>query len=132
MTAFPRVKVESLKVESPPFDKPGEIQSRVGDAVTTTFDMFPSGDEFTSDRVQEAIDSARDMIGLTGDTFALEYTLLVTGVSKRGAITTARAFTRVKNPFEADVISVDSVSKDRNLSGGGLGNVYRVTTRVEK
>lgn len=132
MSVFPRVRVESIKIEAPPFDKPGEIQSRVGEALTRTFEMLPSGDDFTPDRVEDFIESSRDVIGLRGEKFALDYTLLITGVSQTGAITTARAFTRVKNPFEADVISVESVSKDEELSGGRLGNVYRVTVRVEK
>lgn len=131
-SSFPRVNVEALKVETPPFDKPGVIQEFVGRGVEKEFDEIPSGDSFSSKRVENFLDEAREMIPMNSGSFRISYTLLVRGVTKRGAKATARSFTRVKNPFEADVVTVREPELDDRLSSEKLGKVYRVTTSVDK
>ena len=131
-SSFPRVNVEALQVHTPPYDKPGVVQEFVGRGVEKELPEIPRGDKFSTERVENFVDDAREMIPMNSGEYQIKYTLLVRGVTKRGAKATARSFTRVKNPFEADVITVTEPELDERMSSEKLGKVYRVTTSVEK
>lgn len=131
-SSFPRVNVESLQVHTPPYNKPGVVQEFVGEGVTKELPEIPRGDSFSTERVENFVDEAREMIGLSSGEYQIKYTLLIRGVTKRGAKATARSFVRVKNSFETDMITVTEPELDGRLSSEKLGKVYRVTASVEK
>lgn len=126
--------MESLKVETPPFDKPGVIQEFVGRGATKQINAL----NVETKDISHFIDEAKGMLGgFTLGEYRIKYTLLIRGategpISKRGAKATARAWTRAKNPFEVDMVNVHSIEIASDLSGDKLGTVYRVTTTVDK
>lgn len=120
-TAFPQIVVE-------------EIEVNVGDTgVVTEF-----GEGLPEDITPDFIEDITDLLPLFGDSSVesqLVYTLLIGAAAKQPAKSKARGFTRVKNPFEPDIIEILSVER---LEGFGRGEVngvmpmFRVKTRVKK
>lgn len=114
MTAFPGIMVEELRV------------TRKGSTNTLSFDVPVSGESFDADRVRGFLeDNVTDLSGRD----ELKYTLLVKGSSRPTASAKARAFVRLKNPFEISVV-------DTNVRGtqeqGTLVNTYRIIVGVTK
>ena len=141
-SVFPAILVEEISVHNPPFDESGVIQEFVGEGVYREYEALRKAADFSDDTVGRFIREAEDMIGPIRDTYRIRYSLLVraatgTFISERGAKARARAFTRVKNPFEPEFIHIRRIEEVPELSeamvmGKRLGTVYRVVTEVTK
>lgn len=146
-TAFPNVWVESIEVETPPYDSEGEIQGAVGRGVTREFDALVSATDMTAGRISDFLEGAEEMIPMTRDQSKLTYNLVIRAVpnpgmgpfqrymqhwQERSAAGRARAFVRAKNPFEPDVIEVDDPVIDTRTSGEDVGTFYSVDASVLK
>lgn len=143
-TSFPGVLVESIRVEKPPFDEKGVIQEFVGRGMTRE---FPSPEmDLTPDQVEDVIDSASELIGPLRDTFKMRYNLVVRSVpfkrvervKERSISTRARAYVRVKNPFEPDIIKVGEPSRakefeeEESITGLPPAHFFRIPVWVTK
>ena len=122
-TAFPGILIESIKVEKPPFDEKGVIQEFMGRGVTMEFDMLQRAADISNKQIHDKIESAEDMIGPLRETYRISYNLkivavpagdseLIQSLQNRSLSSRARAFVRVKNPFEPHVIDVSEPVKD--------------------
>lgn len=97
--AFPRVEVEQITVVGP--DRNEAI-----------------GEEFVEETIQSL-----------GEREELIYELNIDSVFEPGSKMTGRAYVRVKNPLEPDIIDVRSSNL---ISDDGLFNSYNVTVAVSK
>lgn len=124
-TAFPTVEVESIRIKQG--DSGITKEERLGGFIQ----------DFTPEMVEDLMESFEEMVGPLSDDFEIEYTLLIKGFSRRGVKTKARMFARVKNPFEPEFTSIDSVNKTgmRKLFGSSPVpdfTIYRVKVSVTK
>lgn len=114
-TAFPGIIVEEVTVQ-------------VGrDAVTRTFDTG-----LAEDVTPDSVKSLLDEVPMYGSQFVdsrLEYQLLVDSPSKYSAMSKARGFIRLKNPFEPDIIDIFNVEE---VESGLLRNTYRIEANIRK
>lgn len=136
-TAFPSMWLKSMKVETPPFDEDGVVQEFVGRGITRDFEPFKEAGQITQERIGSEIQSIQQDFDLVADEFKIRYNLYVkvpvdNPFSERGVSARARTWTRLKNPFETDVIEVSNPTKDESLSGDDFGTVYKVSTTVRK
>jgi len=105
------VYVEEIRVETPPFDKKGEIQERVGRTAMSDENFFPA-EEFSPDMVQDTVEGLGDMLG-NPERFRIVYNLIIRApkglpdsAAKRIVTPKARIFARRNNPFTPEVFSV--------------------------
>lgn len=136
-TSFPNIWVESMKVEKPPFDEQGVIQEFVGRGVVSEFEVPKKAADVSKDTVGQLLDSVEESIGPLRDTFRLKYRLVVrvpmgNPFTKRGVRLRARAFVRMKNPFEPDLIEVSPVQQAGGLFENMKGDFYKVSVTVTK
>lgn len=127
-TIFPGILITELKIQQGDIPEPGVIKEFGPRGLTTEFEPAKMARDFSPDIVQDLIKN----FAAWDDDYWLEYRLQVQAAMARSAKMKARAFVRVKNPFEADLINVHSVKKDEDMSGDKLGNVYNVRVRVNK
>ena len=133
------VYVEEIKVESPPFDKMGELQERVGRGAMSDENFFPA-EEFSPDMIQDTIEELGDMIG-NPERFRVVYNLVIRApeglpesAKKRITMPKARLFARRNNPFTPEVIAVQYMGEanldfDTDLVPGT--DLYRVRAIVK-
>lgn len=133
------VYVEEIRVETPPFDKMGTIQDRVGRGATSDENFFPA-EEFRPDMIQDTIEDLGDMIG-NPERYRVVYNLVIRApaglpepVTKRVVMPKARTFARRKNPFTPEVIAIQYMGEanldfDTDLVPGT--EVYRVQAKVK-
>ena len=136
-TAFPNMWIKGIKVESPPFDEDGVVQEFVGRGITQEFEPLKQAGALTKRNIGDKVRNRQDEFGILSDTYRVSYHFVVrvpvgNPFSERGVSARARTWTRIKNPFEPDVIEVSTPYKDNDLSDRGPGDVYRVTTTVRK
>lgn len=129
------VYVESIKVETKPYDRAGEIQDRVGEGITINREFFPS-EMVGVDSVSNAIEAARDTLSFLPKDFRLKYNLLVRARSQESAGVKSRSYVRAVNPFSPGLVNVSNVGmatdKDWLTETGPLVDFYNVTVSVEK
>lgn len=103
--AFPRVTVSSIQAQR------ASDESALGQ-------FFPGDNvEGTLERVNEFIGSGEKLV----------YNLSVNAATERGAMATARAYVRAKNPFDAQTITIESVSQ----TSGGRGLIQKWAKGLE-
>lgn len=160
-TAFPGIFIESMELEAltppdrgfilenEPRPEVGIMEEAVQRGVTKEFKTLQRAADFSSETVGNFIRQAESRIGPFIDPFQLTYNLKVQarprlgtdvglidtideGTIERSVTARGRLFARVKNPFEPEVFEVTEVKKDRDLSGGSIGDVYDVSIMVTK
>jgi len=116
-TAFPGIEVNSVTVSQ------GEKE------VTRQFQVPISGMQFKpGKRVRGLEKKVEEKAGLSRRK-EIRYNLTVTAVSKASASAKARAFTRMKNVFEPDLVTVVSA---RSSGPAVVGKHFQVVTEVSK
>lgn len=140
-SAFPGIFIDSIEVETPPFDINGVIQEFVGRGFTKDFELLQQASDVSEENVGEWINDAEELIGPFRDKFKLKYNLIIRAVkvpdtlsvmNERGVSARARLFARTKNPFEPDMIEVSTPEINEQLSGEEIGDVYNVSVTVTK
>lgn len=135
-TAVPGVFVEQLEVETPPYDEPGVVQEYVGESLYQEYETLQMPSRFGGQQVMNFIKEARDKIGFIGDEYQLIYHLKVSALMKRTARSKARAFARIKNPFEPKKMNVKRIQRSTSSFDKTLVDapqkVYDVQVAVTK
>jgi hypothetical protein len=159
-TVFPGIWVESMEVkgQAPPdrgfvvegYSRPDEgiMEEAVSRGVAKEFEALQRAAEFSADTVGAFINEAENQVGPFIDEFRLTYNLKVRttppirksavsmitrGIKVRGVALRSRAFVRVKNPFEPEVIDVSNIDKDEELSSDeDPFDIYSATVEVTK
>lgn len=159
-TAFPGIFIESMKLEAKtvpdrgfilenePRPEVGIMEEAVNRGVTREIEPIQRAAEFSSDTVGNFIRQAESMIGPFIDPFELTYNLKVKarpmardegllsevgkGQIERSVSARARLFARVKNPFEPEIMEISTPTKDTQMSGEDVGDVYDVSVTVTK
>jgi len=122
-TVFPNVVVDSIRATGP------------GGGVTREDEFGMLLGDITPDSVESLIDSFEDMVGPFSDDHKIEYNLIVSGYSERGAKAKARSYTRAKNPFEPEFITIESLEKTKAAETKmrlPAMSTFRITTSVTK
>ena len=133
------VYVEEIRVETPPFDKMGTIQERVGRGATSDENFFPA-EEFDPDMVQDTVEELGDMIG-NPERYRVVYNLIIRAPKglpeaavKRIVMPKARIFTRRNNPFSPDIFAVQFMGEadlDFDTADAPGFDEYRVISKVK-
>lgn len=104
--AFPRVTVSSIQAQR-------------------ATDESALGQFFPGDNVEGTLERVNEFIG-SGE--KLVYNLSVNAATERGAMATARAYVRAKNPFDPQTITIESVSQ----TSGGRSLVQKWAKGIEE
>lgn len=128
--------MEQLEVETPPYDEPGVVQEYVGESLYQEYETLQMPNRFGGQQVMDFIKEARDKIGFIGDEYQLIYHLKVSGMMERTARSKARAFARIKNPFEPKKMNVRKITRSTSSTEPqlvtGPQKVYDVEVAVTK
>jgi len=116
-SAFPGIKVNAVTLQ------------RGKSNITRQYQVPILGTEFDPGKRIRQIEKQYEDRLISYPRTAIRYDLSVVGATRSSAAAKARAFTRIKNIFEPDVISVNSVK----LTGHGkIGKQYQIETEVTK